>query len=121
MSIRKKLSQVHIQPRAVYLIPFVLIALSLACAMPDIGGPTPTPPAPTLEPTVPATPTPTPLPLPPDLVESQPIVGGEVPLEGPITLYFNQPMDKTSVEFALTSQLKQDINFTWLDDYTVVL
>lgn len=117
MSTRNK---AHNRYRAARALPFLLIVLSLACSLPAIGKPTPTQLA-TLTPTMPPIPTPTPQPLPPNLVESDPPQSVEVPLEGPITLYFNQPMDRGSVEAALTSQLQQEITFTWIDDTTVVL
>ncbi|MBN2548236.1 MAG: Ig-like domain-containing protein [Anaerolineales bacterium] len=108
-------------PRLGRVIPGLMIILSLACALPTFGKPTPTSTSPASTPTVPPAPTPTPQPLPPGLVESSPPSGGEVPPEGPITLYFNQAMDHASVEATLTSQFNQEITFTWIDDRTVVL
>ena len=99
----------------------VLLAASLACAMPFAGGGSPTP---TIAPTatsLPKLPTATPQPQPAALVESDPPLDTEVALEGPITLYFNQPMDRPSTEAALTSQLQQDLRFEWLDDTAVVI
>lgn len=100
---------------------FILLTASLACGLPFGGNPTPriqesaspTPP--------PAQPTATPQPLPPELIESDPPIQGELPLNGPITLYFNQAMDHASVEAALTSQMQQELTFTWVDDSTVVV
>ncbi|MBN1147462.1 MAG: Ig-like domain-containing protein [Anaerolineales bacterium] len=106
---------------AAYALPFILIALSLACSLPGVGKPAATPELPPPTPTMPPTPTPTPQPLPPDLVESDPPQSAELPLEGPITLYFNQPMDRASVEQALSIQFEQGVTFTWIDDATVVL
>ncbi len=40
-------------------------------------------------------------PLPPALIETDPLQGTEIPLNKPITLYFNQAMDRASVEMAL--------------------
>ena len=110
-------------PRLGRVISAVMIILSLACALPTFGKPTPTLTSTSLAstPTIPPAPTSTPQPLPPGLVESSPPSGGETPREGPITLYFNQPMDQASVESALTSQFNQEITFTWIDDRTVVL
>ncbi len=101
-------------------LPLLLVALSLACSLPTIGKPTATPPAPT--PTASATPrpTPTPQPLPPAIVENDPPLGSELPLAGPITLYFNQPMDQASVEAAFRQQLAMSGTFTWIDDLTLV-
>jgi hypothetical protein len=72
---------------AARLLPFVLVALSLACSLPVIGQPKQTTPEPSATPTELPTPTLPAVPLPPDLVESDPPLGEEVPLEGPITLY----------------------------------
>jgi hypothetical protein len=44
-----------------------------------------------------------------------------MPVNGPITLFFNQPMDRGSVEAALTGQMQQQLTFTWVDDTTVVV
>ena len=102
-------------------LPLVLILASLACALPFGGQPTPTRRGVFSTPTLPPEPTPTPAPLPPDLVESDPPQSVELPLDGPITLYFNQPMDRLSVEAALTSQMQQPLKFNWVDDATVIV
>ncbi len=115
----KKIRTATIKPFAILMV--TLILLSLACALPVIGKPTPNQPNATLTPTEPPLPTATPQPLPPALVESDPPPGGEMSMEGPITLYFNQAMDRSSVEDALSGQMDQEITFTWLDDRTVVL
>ncbi len=82
----------------IFIFPFILIILSLSCALPFSGSQTATPPSSTHPPTPPpASPTPTPQPLPPALVESNPPVGAEIPSDGSITLFFNQPMDQDSV------------------------
>lgn len=106
-----------------YLI-LILVALSLACSLPGLfrrgeqpGG---TPGA-SLPPTsAPAQPLPTPQPLPPAIVESDPPPGAELPLEGLITLYFNQPMRRETVEAALSLQPAVPGQFDWKDDSTLV-
>lgn len=104
-----------------YLLPVLLVIASLACALPFSATPTPQPTAePTASPTPPP-PTPTPLPAAPALVESDPPVNADLPLEGPITLYFNQPMDRASVEAALSSQMGQGVAFNWVDDATLIV
>lgn len=106
------------------LAGFVICAVllfSLACALPFTATPTPTRWSPSPTPSVEPTPSPTPLPLPPALVESDPPQTAELPLSGPITLYFNQGMDRASVETALRSQMQQELAFTWVDDSTVVV
>jgi hypothetical protein len=58
-------------------------------------------------------------PLPPALVEASPLPGSEIPVGGGITLYFNQPMDKSSVEGALLGSPALNGSFVWLDDATL--
>jgi alpha-2-macroglobulin len=101
----------------------LLLLVSLACSLPGISRQAESTPSPTprsspsgVFPT-PFEPTATPQPLPPDLVESDPAPQSEVSLNGAITLYFNQPMDRESVEASFG-----DIpgTFTWTDDSTLV-
>ena len=110
-------------PRKVLLrsVLVFLIISSLACSLPFMVSHTPTPPPSTSTPTKPPLPTPTPQPLPPGLVESDPPQSVEIPLQGPITLFFNQSMDRNSVEAALRSQLEQELTFTWSDNSTVTI
>jgi alpha-2-macroglobulin len=104
------------------LILSLLIGVSLACAIPGTTQSTPTPPAAT-QPVLPAStaappapPTPTSQPLPPALVESSPGQRGKVPLGGPVRLYFNQAMDRKSVEAAVSGFSGR---FQWADDSTL--
>jgi alpha-2-macroglobulin len=81
------------------LLLLCVAAISLACAFPSLPGsdtPSPAALAPALTPTSP------PEELPPALVESDPLPGSEIPLNSPITLRFNQPMNKASVEAAIS-------------------
>ena len=104
------------------LILSLLLAASLACLVPGVPESSPTPPAPTqpipLASTAPppAPPTPTPPPLPPALVESSPSPNAEIPLGGPIRLYFNQAMDRASVEESVGGVPG---SFQWSDDSTL--
>jgi alpha-2-macroglobulin len=102
----------------------LLLVVSLACSLPGFLGGTPTA-TPSLEPlesqpsdegALPATPA---VLLPPALVESYPPPGAEVPLTGPITLYFNQPMDTASVEGALSGRPNLSGHFQWQGDKVV--
>lgn len=87
-----------------------LLLLSLACSLPGITLP------------LGRTPTPTPLPpLPPTLAESDPVPGAELDPSGPITLYFDQPMDRASVEAALSIEPFFDTALAWIDDATLEL
>ena len=102
----------------------LLLVVSLACSLPGVlqGSPTPTPGGvetstePVSEVTGPKEPA---TPLPPALVETYPPPGAELPLSGPLTLYFNQPMDTASVEGALSGQPNLSGHFNWQGDSTV--
>ncbi len=102
--------------RAYKVVPFVLVILSLACSLPGVtlknpASATPTSPMPTTPP-----PIPTPQPLPPALVESDPPPGSVIPLARPITLYFNQDMDRPTVEGALSGRPRLSGKFSWVND-----
>jgi uncharacterized protein YfaS (alpha-2-macroglobulin family) len=56
---------------------------------------------------------------PPALVETDPLPGAQIALKNPIKLYFNQPMQRTSVEAALTGEPSLSGSFSWQDDSTV--
>ncbi len=104
-----------------------LLLLTLACGLPAAIQSL----APTETPTSPPTPTvtPTPQPLPPALVEVDPPPGSRLPLDGSITLFFNQAMERASVEKAVSVQFTDleagdqigMVDFTWLDDATLKL
>ena len=68
----------------------------------------------------PAIPTPTSFQqsLPPALVETDPPLGSMIGHESPITFYFNQPVNRSSAEAALTGLPAG--TFTWSDDATLV-
>ncbi len=103
-----------------YASLFVLL-LSLACSL--LTRIQKTTPAPTTTTTLTSTlppPTPTPQPLPPAIVESDPPSGVDLPLQRPITIYFNQPMDRASVESSLRLRPQVQGAFSWRDDATLV-
>ncbi|MGW8251994.1 MAG: Ig-like domain-containing protein, partial [Anaerolineales bacterium] len=113
--------------RAIFLL---LVLVSMACSLPGIfsrqeatpasqGAVQPSPPV-TLPTALPTQPMPTPHPQPPDIVESDPPPGAELPLDGPLTLYFNQPMRRDTVEAVLSLTPTQPGSFTWQDDTTLV-
>jgi len=89
---------------------FLLILVSLACnfSLPGL-------------PSFFATPTPTPLPLPPTIVETMPQIGSELPLQSQLFIYFSEPMDRASVESALTADFPGGFLFNWMDDSTLSL
>lgn len=95
----------------------ILILISLAWSLAGCAKKTPTP---TTTPPLPsATPTPLPQVLPPALVETNPLPGAQIALKNPITLYFNQPMQHTSVEGAVTGEPALSGSFAWRDDSTL--
>lgn len=74
----------------------------------------------TLSGCVPGKPSPTPVPLPPPrLLERSPAPGEEMPLDAPIRLTFDQPMDRKSVERALVISPTVPGSFAWSDERTV--
>ena len=105
-----------------WLSLFLLLALLGACGpATPVATPVATPTAsePTVAPT-PAPPTATPMPLPPPrLLSRSPAPGEEQPLDAPITLTFDQPMDRASVEAAFAISPTVEGTFTWADDRTV--
>jgi alpha-2-macroglobulin len=114
----------HRNTSSLLVVLSLLLVASLACSLPGALQGTPTPPPadveassePTSEVSVPKGPA---EPLPPALVETYPPPGAELPLIGPITLYFNQPMDTASVEGALSGQPNLSGRFNWQGDSTV--
>ena len=101
-----------------YTVLMLFLALSLACSLPGIGTPAPQQPAPTA--TLPPPPTATPrADLPPALIETDPPLGSEIAPDQGITWYFNQPMQRASVEAALRSNAGISGRFEWRDDATV--
>ncbi len=122
--------------RARNLLFSVLMLVSmLACIWPKAATPTPLPtdtvtamgqgtptlssPTSTVRPTVTNTPTPTPTPAPPTaplLLRRQPDRGEELPVDAPLTLVFDQAMDKTSVEQAISIDPPVKGSLEWTSD-----
>ncbi len=102
----------------------LLVLLSLlagACGSPTPGA-TPTAGEATtpLPPTEAPPPTLTPMPLPaPQLLFRSPAPGEEQPLDAPIELTFDQPMDLDSVEAAFAISPTVNGELSWLDDRTL--
>ncbi len=57
--------------------------------------------------------------LPPDVVETVPLDGSQISLQEEIVFYFNQPMDRASVESALHVEPAVPGDFAWTDDATI--
>jgi len=103
-------------------LPCGLLIVILACSMPGLmagGGGTPSAPA-QPSPTI-APPTATPQPQPPALIETNPLPGVELPLDSGITLYFNQAMERASVEAGLSTEPIDFESLSWSDDATLTL
>jgi alpha-2-macroglobulin len=69
----------------------------------------------------PAGPTPTPLPpIPPQVIDRQPARGEELPVDAPLLIRFDQPMDQQSVQKAFSIEPPVVGRFEWADDRTVL-
>ncbi|NMC52307.1 MAG: hypothetical protein GYA48_01540 [Chloroflexi bacterium] len=111
----------------------LLVLISLACGLPGFANRQPTPTqaeaaaeaAPPAEQTAVPTAQPAPTqelpPLPPAVVEVQPIPGSMLAARQPITIYFNQEMDRDSVENSLQFKPAAEIDLEWLDDSTLIV
>ncbi|HQE17240.1 MAG TPA: Ig-like domain-containing protein, partial [Aggregatilineales bacterium] len=53
------------------------------------------------------------------VVAQRPYPGEELPLDGSIDVYFDQPMNRASVESALSIEPVLDVNVMWVDDSTL--
>ncbi|MFC1464285.1 MAG: Ig-like domain-containing protein [Candidatus Brachytrichaceae bacterium NZ_4S206] len=113
---------------------FVSLALTASIVLAGCSQPAPQPTAePNVTPQItvqinpPATPGPSPTPRPlvnPILVDRAPVQGEELPVDKPIELVFDQPMDRRSVERALTVQTGDSVAVTgkleWTSDNRAV-
>lgn len=109
----------HREPPVFFSIISLLILVSLGLTLVGCGKATPEKATPTPQSTPTSTPTRAPQTLPPALVETDPLPGAQIALQNPITLYFNQPMQRASVEAALTGEPSLTGTFTWKNDTTV--
>ncbi|MCC7357984.1 MAG: Ig-like domain-containing protein [Anaerolineales bacterium] len=92
----------------------LVVLASLAC---NVFGPAPTgTPAPTATPAVSPTPLP---PIAPRVIDYTPVRGDELPPDGGITIYFDNAMDKGSVEAAFQVDPAVAGSFAWPDPATV--
>jgi len=116
-----------------HFLPLLLVIVSLSCSLPGLfqrDQATPqasiqAPAAATSQPTSapaasPAATTPAPQPLPPAIVESNPSPRAELPLLSPVTFYFNQPMQRDSVESALEVEPTVEGSLSWQNDSILV-
>lgn len=94
----------------------VLMAVSLACNLPFLPTSTPEPGEATILPEQKSV---SPEPLPPVVVETSPLPSETIPLTGAISLTFDQPMDRSSVEGAVKVDPAVPGRFEWEGDTTV--
>jgi uncharacterized protein YfaS (alpha-2-macroglobulin family) len=100
-------------PTPLQVLASSLLLMALACSLPVIGGPSATMP-PGEERAAPITAEPVALEaLPPSVIETAPASGEELDPAGSVTLYFDQPMDPTSVEAAFEIQPSASGAFDW--------
>ncbi len=103
-----------------WLSLILLLSLLLSACTPLTPLPTPQSTNPIPQSTDSPTPTSTPLPFPPPrLLERSPAPGEEQPLDAPLVLTFDQPMDRASVEAAFVLSPTVEGAFTWADERTV--
>ena len=89
--------------RLLTLTLLAAVAAMVACNMPFIARtPTPTP-----------SPTPTPVPIAPQVIQVMPAEGEEQPLDAPLQLVFDQPMDAQTVEAAFEIEPSVGGTFEW--------
>ncbi len=105
-------------PRRALTSAALLLFLSLlACNVPGCGQQPPVPPGGT---PIPATVDPASLPpTNPRIVAQRPYPGEELPLDGSVDLYFDQPMNRTSVEGALSFSPNLTYQTLWVDEATL--
>jgi hypothetical protein len=96
------------------LLVILLILISSACNLP---GSTPAPTATATE--SPAAPTAQAKPLPAAVVETDPLPDSDLSADGVLTIYFNQSMERASVEGALHTEPALPGKFEWPDNSTV--
>lgn len=95
------------KPSAFALLITLLVAISMAC---NFSAPAKIPFL--------ATATATPLSLPPAIIETDPPANSQIGLQQGIAFFFNQPMQRASVEAALKMEQGDGI-YTWIDDSTL--
>src|SRR5512137_109142 len=103
---------------AFWRIGIVILVILSACTQPGTTAPEGKPTAGTPVPTLPD---PKSLPaMPPAISDTMPAAGSQIPLQAPITFYFNQPMEKKSVEAAWTVQPAIAGVWNWADDSAIL-
>jgi uncharacterized protein YfaS (alpha-2-macroglobulin family) len=115
--VRRRATRIH---KTLSLLLLFAMLLSACGQSKPQATPTAAEPAPTLPPVATPVPTLTPMPLPaPRLLSRSPAPGEEQPLDAPVELTFDEPMDQASVEAAFTISPTVAGKFTWVDDRTL--
>lgn len=104
------------KPRKLLTALSILAAVSLACNLPFISTPSPAPDA--LTPTA-GEKSVAREPLPPVVIETSPLPFAVIPMTGAVSLTFDQPMDRDSVEGAVKVDPAVPGRFEWEGDATV--
>lgn len=99
----------RLNSRFLYISIFVVMLIS-GCGVPNIPSLQPAPTA-----------TVTPVPLPPAISETVPPVGSELGPKATMLILFSGPMDKASVEGALTSDFAGGHLLNWVDETTLAV
>lgn len=108
----------------VFVLASVILLISMACSLPAwLPGRT-QPASTSVLPTQPPAPVQSDKPrfqedLPPAIVETDPFIGSEIAPTSSLTFYFNQPVERLSVEGAFRGSPPLAGRFEWLDDATV--
>lgn len=100
--------------RVVTWVAIALVLAAVACNLPGQG--LFAPPGPTATPTVDVASLP---PTAPQVVAQRPYPGEELPLDGSIDIYFDQPMDQASVEAAFSTAPALQSSLTWINESTL--
>ncbi|HOA22743.1 MAG: Ig-like domain-containing protein [Aggregatilineales bacterium] len=112
--------KLNVRPIRIGLWALMALVLSLTgCNLPGLGqqaSPGGETPAAAPSPTVNVAELP---PTAPQVVAQRPYPGEELPLDGSIDVYFDQPMNRASVESALSIEPVLDVNVMWVDDSTL--
>ncbi|MCC7205991.1 MAG: Ig-like domain-containing protein [Anaerolineae bacterium] len=58
--------------------------------------------------------------LAPQVIDTDPLAGQELPLDGALTIFFDQPMDRASVEAAFQTEPNTPGLLNWADDQTLI-
>src|SRR5688572_21162828 len=108
-SCSRKMFKLNVRPIRIGLWALMALVLSLTgCNLPGLG-----------QQASPGGETPAAAPSPTVNVAQRPYPGEELPLDGSIDVYFDQPMNRASVESALSIEPVLDVNVMWVDDSTL--